>query len=250
MNRREELPAEHWKYVDDLTIAEALNLKNQLEIDPNKVWEEPVNFHSRTKQILPPNQSEVQDQLNRLHEYAIDNEMKINIKKSKIMLFNAAKTRDFSPEMIIENQTLDVVEELKLLGVIITTDMKWHSNTDYITKKSYARLWLMRRLKLFGASQSELLDVYSKQIRSVLEFAAVVWHPGLTQNNISDIERVQKSALAIILGKDYTSYENALILLNLEKLTTRREKLCLNFARKTAKIHSHWYKEDTKIFNT
>ena len=93
----------------------------------------------------------------------------------------------------------------------------------------------MRRLKLFGANQSELIDVYCKQVRSVLEFAAVVWHPGLTQNNTVDIERVQKSALAIILGKSYNSYENALKLLNIEKLTTRREKLCLNFARKSEK---------------
>ena len=78
----------------------------------------------------------------------------------------------------------------------------------------------------------------------------MVCHPGLTQNDTSDIERGQKSALEIILGKDYTSYENALILMNLKKLTTRREKLCLNFARKTAKTHSHWCNEDTKIMNT
>ena len=44
------------------------------------------------------------------------------------MLFNTAKTRDFSPEMIIDNNTLDVVEEMKLLGVKITSDLKWHSN--------------------------------------------------------------------------------------------------------------------------
>ena len=96
--------------------------------------------------------------------------------------------QDFSPEIVIENETLEVVEEMKLLGVKITTNMKWHSNTEYITKKSYSRLWLMRRLKSFGASQNELLDVYCKQVRSVLEFGAVVWHPGLTQTNTSDIE--------------------------------------------------------------
>ena len=28
-------------------------------------------------------------------------------------------------------------------------------------------------------------------------------YPGLTQNNTADIERVQKSVLAIILGNDY-----------------------------------------------
>ena len=166
------------------------------------------------------------------------------------MLFNTAKTNDFFPEITIENETLDVVEEMKLLGVKISTDLKWHSNTEFITKKAYSRLWLIRRLKLFGANQSELLDVYIKQVRSILEFAAVVWHSGLTQINTSDIERVQKSALAIILGPKYTNYENALKLVKMETLKERRESFSLSFARKTAKTHPNWYEVDNKVINT
>ena len=73
-------------------------------------------------------------ELNRLHEYAIENEIKINIKKSKVMLFNSAKTRDCSPKILIGNETLEVFEEVKLLGVSITTDMKWHRNRVYYKK--------------------------------------------------------------------------------------------------------------------
>ena len=36
----------------------------------------------------------------------------------------------------------------------------------------------------------------------------------------------------IILQKKFTSYENALHILNLESLSERRERLCLQFARK------------------
>ena len=52
-----------------------------------------------------------------------------------------------------------------------------------------------------GASQAELVDCYTKQARSVLEYCAGVWHAGLSQINTADIERVQKTACAIILGK-------------------------------------------------
>ena len=239
INRRDKMTAKHWKYVDDLTIAEALNLKEKLKSDPEKVWEEPVNYHNRTKQILPINESKVQEQLTKLQQYATKNEMKINHDKSKVMLFNTAKRNDFTPKMTVEDTTLDVVEEMKLLGVQITADLKWHKNTQYITKKAFSRLWLMRRLNIFGANQSELLDVYIKQVRSVLEFAAVVWHAGLTQINTTDIERVQKRALAIILGPKYTSYENSLKTVNLESLKTRREKFSLSFARNTIITHPH-----------
>ena len=40
---------------------------------------------------------------------------------------------------------------------------------------------MLRRLKNLGAKEEELLDVYTKQIRSVLEMAVPVWEPGLTK---------------------------------------------------------------------
>ena len=54
---------------------------------------------------------------------------------------------------------LEVVDNFKLLGVIIRSDMKWYDNTNYICQKGYARLWLLRRLKNLGAGVLELLDV-------------------------------------------------------------------------------------------
>ena len=51
----------------------------------------------------------------------------------------------------------------------------------------------------------------------------MVWHAGLTHINKSDIERVQKEACAIILGKQYVGYQVALERLGLERLDTRRE---------------------------
>ena len=50
-----------------------------------------------------------------------------------------------------------------------------------------------------------------------------------------DLERVQKSALKLILGDKYLNYENALKTLNIDTLDERREKLCLNFAIKCTK---------------
>ena len=123
-----------------------------------------------------------------------------------------------------------MVEEFKLLGVKITDDLKWNANTKYITTKAYSRLRMLRRLKALGANQMELLDSYTKQVRSVLEYAAVVWHAGLTQMTIGDIERVQKTACAIIIGKNYDTYQTALTILGLTNLNKRRESLCLKFA--------------------
>ena len=168
------------------------------------------------------------------------------------MLFNTQKVRDFNPTMYIENTHIEVVEELKLLGVKITSDLKWNSNTEYITKRGYKKLWMLRRLKTYGANSHKLKDIYCKHVRSVLEYGAVVWHPGLTLENTMNIERVQKSALAIILGKNYIDYKSALLSLGLDKLSTRREALCKKFAHKAiqSEKYSSWFAPEEKTYNT
>ena len=71
-------------------------------------------------------------------------------------------------------------------------------------------------------------------IRSVLEQSAVVWHSSLTQQNTEDLERVQKSAFKIILKNKYESYEKAIVILDLQDLSERIQKLCNDFALKAA----------------
>ena len=149
------------------------------------------------------------------------------------------------PEIEVEGQFLEVVDEYKLVGVMISSNLKWDENTDYITKKAYSRLWMIRRLKNLGLNTGSLLQVFTMQIRSLLEFGAVVWHSMLTDQNSRAIERVQKSALSIILGPSYICYENALSQTALKRLDERRDQLCLTFAKKTLKhpLHSSWFKK-------
>ena len=64
-----------------------------------------------------------------------------------------------------------------------------------------------------------------------MEQSCVIWHSSLTYQNIEDIERIQKCALRIILGKRYKSYEEALDILNLKTLKDRRKDLCERFAK-------------------
>ena len=74
------------------------------------------------------------------------------------------------------------------------------------------------------------------QVRSKLEQSAVLWHFGLSDKNRAKLERVQKSALKVILGKRYTTYSEALEKLNIESLEDRRKSLCLKFAKKCLQV--------------
>ena len=206
LGKRTPLENIHMKYVDDLSLAQAVNLKECLLRNPNPYPPRPFSYHDRTNHILPSDSYTLQDDLHNLADYAKSHGMIINTTKSKVMIFNNGRKYAGMPNLALPGMgqdSLEVVEKFKLLGVKIQSDLKWNENTDFICQKGYIRLWMLRRLKGLGASQTELLDVYEKQGRSVLELAVPVWQPALTRGQAKQIERVQRPAFYVILGKRY-----------------------------------------------
>ena len=134
-----------------MTLAEPINLAKQLVSVPESVRPMPDMYHARTGHVLPLGNSEIFKQLVKTEEYAKTNHMKINFKKTKVMLFNPCWSVDFMPHLEVEDKELELVEEMRLLGVIIQSDMKWGANTDHIVKKASFKLWVIRRLKALGA---------------------------------------------------------------------------------------------------
>ena len=251
LNKRSPVPHIHMKYVDDLSLAQSLNLKECLITNPDPNPPRPLAYHDRTNHLLPTDSCQLQEQINQLVQYSDINQMKVNENKCKVMIFNTGRKYDVMPKLTLSGQGenyLEVVEKFKLLGVMIRSDMKWYDNTDYVCEKGYSRLWMLRRLKGLGASETELMDVYTKQVRSVLELAVPVWQPALTQIEVKQIERVQRCALYIILGEHFTTYDQAMDLLECESLNSRRLQLCENFAKKSAKHpkFKNWFSVNTE----
>ena len=131
----------------------------------------------------------------------MENKLKINPRKTKVISFNKSNKLDFHPEVSMSgNQILEVVSEIKLVGVIVNHHLRWQKNTDYICQKATEKLWTLRRLQKFSLV---------KEVRSLLEYAVPVWHSGLTKKQTNQIEKIQKIAFKIILGDDYISFDVA-----------------------------------------
>ena len=108
---------------------------------------------------------------------------------------------------------------------------------------------MLRRLKGLGASEDDLLDVYSRQVSSLLELSVPVWQPDLTLQEANQIEGVQWCAFYIILGVGYVSHANALDTLVFEDLNTRRIRLCSNFVKKSVKNprYNNWFSKNVAV---
>ena len=175
--------------------------------------------------------------------------MKINDKKTQTVIFNTSTSKDCYPRLINSKGFIyDNTEDFKLLGVDIMTDQKqgirWDSFIRKCIKKAYLNMWILRRLAEFGVSTKDLIMTYIERIRIMVEPHVALWSFSINESLVKAIEKVQKVACFIILGKRSTpSYSRNLSMLNLEPLERRREILCKNFASKVFKhpVHNHMF---------
>ena len=220
-----------FKFVDDLTVLEKINLLLAGLASFNCKNSVPSDV-SINNQIIPASHLKYQEYIKNINQWTINQKMILNQKKTKVMIFNFTNNFKFTTRMQLNDENIEVVEKTKLLGLIVTNDLKWNENTLSLVKRTNARMELLRKVASCTNSIDDKKIIYISYIRSILEQSCEVWHSSLTGENSDDLERVQKSALKIILADKFTNYEDALIKADLQSLKMRRKELCLSFAKK------------------
>ena len=195
-----ELPL--YKYVDDCTVYETISAS---AIDS----------------------SILQQEIENITQWTSANNMKLNVNKTKEFTVSFLKNQPSLPPLTVNNQPLEAVPTAKLLGVILTFDLKWSKHVEYICSEASKRLYALRMLKRNGVPPSDLPSVYSYFIRPVLVYACPVWHASLSSSLRDDVEGIQRRAIRIIYP--HLSYSQGLQELNLPTLFDRRQSLCRSF---------------------
>ena len=116
-------------------------------------------------------------------------------KELKISFANSNST--FNP-ILLNGKPLEEVTSAKLLGLYISSDLKWNVHVLELVKKASCRLYFLRQLKRSQVTPEELILFYITCIRSILEYACPVFHRALPGYLSKELERLQKRALRII----------------------------------------------------
>ena len=183
-------PSSHWKYIDEVTISEVSSLGEV---------------------------SSLQNDIDCISQWALQNNMNLNPKKCKIMTICPLKNKPVSPMLSINNLPLEAVSSYKVLGL--------NDNTNDIVSKASKRLHILRVLKRAGVPPADLVTIYSALVRSVLEYSSVVWATCLPCFLIDQLGAFQKRALRIVYPDLH--YQQALAQANITSLEDRRAHLCL-----------------------
>ena len=156
--------------------------------------------------------------------------------KSKTNYLISSRAREeFASRLTVDSTHIDRKTETKLLGVWLEQSGGWEKNTKEIMKRAYARVSMLTKLKYAGVNIEDLLHNYKQFVRVMLEYCSVVWHSSLTEQQSRSLERCQSVCLRVILGDNFISYEAALEITGLQKLSERRQSRCLDYGLKSVK---------------
>jgi len=165
--------------------------------------------------------------------------MKLNAAKTTVMIVDTSRGnyKSSSWSFKIDNQPITTCQSVKLLGIQLNNTLTWDDQVAKMTTKGSLRLRFLKNLRSFGLSQQELLLYYKSSVRSTIEYSSVVWGPGLTAEQVRDIETIQIRAFQIIYGKrlSTSSYKDILLETKTKSLEDRRVDALLNFGIKLLK---------------
>ena len=112
---------DRYKYMDDLTVLEAVYLASVGIATYNLKMHVPSDIPMHN-QFINRGQLKTQHYLDKIESWTETKKMVLNAKKTKCMIFNNSKNFQFTSDLKMKGERLEIVDKAKLLGIIITSD--------------------------------------------------------------------------------------------------------------------------------
>ena len=189
-----------------------------------------VDDSSLVESVKNPEDSQLNDRVNDLVEWANKNKMKLNGKKTMEIRISFRKKVPIWTPITINSEVIQSVQSAKLLGFVINDKLNWDDHLKMIFNKCNQRMYFIGCMMRAGFKNVEIVAFFCASIRSILEYGAPVWHNAITQKQSNEIEAYQRRLIKLIekihpQNHNYP-YENLLEKYDLYTLYNRRENLC------------------------
>jgi hypothetical protein len=146
----------------------------------------------------------LQKDLDRLWDWAVENKTKINPSKSKAIRFTRARVKD-PLNYSLMGTLIPEANSCTYLGIILRSDLRWADQDNYAAKNAWKVLhFTMRILKKDNSNTKR--SAYMSLVRPFLEYGAACWDP-YREGQINALDSVQKKAAKFARHKNSQNWE-------------------------------------------
>lgn len=138
-----------------------------------------------------------------IYTYALDNGLKLNLGKSKVMIFGSttyvnALDLNNLPSIIVNNVALPIVTSAKNLGIIFTNNLAWNHHVASVSQKVH---FALHKLKFHKNSLSTELrtKLVTTLIFPHLDYCCLVYH-GLSKGQNTVLQRLMNCCIRFIFN--------------------------------------------------
>ena len=109
---------------------------------------------------------------------------------------------DPAPQISVQGFSTPVKDVVRLLGVYLDKTLTFKPHVDYLISKTAKRIHQLKAVanSTFGPSQADLRNMYTSYIRSLVDYGALSWLPGVSLSNIARLEVIQNKAARVAVG--------------------------------------------------
>ena len=165
---------------------------------------------------------ELQSDIDSMYKWSQLWQMDLNVIKCYIIFFTRSKNHILF-DYTMNGVPLQRVDEIRDLGVIITSSLPWNNHIENIKCKAARISGVFKRtLGWHASSQTKYIMYCSLVRRPFLEYCTVVWS-GTSRKYIKNIGKIQRSMTRYVFNYAEVDYKDRLLMPNILPLTMRRE---------------------------
>ena len=128
--------------------------------------------------------------------------MKINAKKTQLLVMAPPNGCESSAVSSIDGHRVESVETLKLVRFTFGRRAGVAAHVEAVTERIRKKMWMLYKLREAGFREDHLYKLYCVYLRSRVEYCSVVYHSMLTAGQCQELERIQRLAVRVCYGGD------------------------------------------------
>lgn len=142
--------------------------------------------------------AEIEDDLDKINDWFIDNKLTINTEKTKYIIFKNRRKENIKVNIHLKEKELEEVQHFNYLGLNIDNELNWHNHIEKIKSSLSSTTFAIRRIRNI-APMKILWLMYNAYFVPKIQYLNAIWNNAAVFR-IKDLQIQQNRVIKAILN--------------------------------------------------